>query len=334
MALGAVAQTSGTAQLTAAGDGGLAFGTVASTTGTAQIQASAVGSFAQGRVAIGAAGTNAVTASGAGSMAQGNVAATSGSNSIATTGAGSLARGDVSTGGSIVTSSASSNGATAQGYALGAAITASNTGALAGGTAIFAAITASGSGNIAYGQADTGVAIVASGADNCFQFGKGTNNKASSLQVGVNGTGIRLVGDGSTLTTNGEIGTISGLAKIRSNGLNVAIAPTPKAWTIENPTNAENVSGFFTTTALTIASCRAVQRGTTPSVTFSILSGADRSSATTTHVSAEPTTSTTTGDSITVDVAAIPANTFVWLTTSAQSGTSTELNVTIMVYPT
>lgn len=102
---------------------------------------------------------------------------------------------------------------------------------------------------------------------------------------------------------------------------------------IATPGGAENVTLFFTAEAVTVAKLAAVLLGSaTPSVTWSIKFAADRSAAGTEVITGgTTTTSTTTGDVITsFTVAAIPANSWVWLVTTAQSGTVTQLHVSMI----
>lgn len=106
----------------------------------------------------------------------------------------------------------------------------------------------------------------------------------------------------------------------------------PKSLTVEAPTNTENISMFFAEQPWTLKEIRSVLRGSsTPSVTFSIRYGTDRSAAGTEIVTSGITvTSTTTGVATTSFTnGTIPAGNFVWLTTSAQSGTVNELSVTL-----
>lgn len=101
---------------------------------------------------------------------------------------------------------------------------------------------------------------------------------------------------------------------------------------IENPTSAENVGLFYTPEALTVQQIVAVLRGSsTPSVTWTIKYAATRNAAGTEVVTGGTvTTSVTSGSVVTsFNNASIPAGSFVWLETTAQSGTVTELDVTL-----
>lgn len=93
--------------------------------------------------------------------------------------------------------------------------------------------------------------------------------------------------------------------------------------TVENPTASENMSFFRTPVAITVTDVTAVLVGSsTPSVTYQISFGTDRTSATNVYTAGQTVTSTTTGTAASgVNDATIPAGSFVWITTSAQSGT-------------
>lgn len=104
-----------------------------------------------------------------------------------------------------------------------------------------------------------------------------------------------------------------------------------KGITIPNPTNSEDISLFFMNRAITITEMRAVVRGTTPSVTWTIRHASDRSAAGTEVVTGgTTTTSETSGSDVTVfNDATIPADSFTWFETSATSGTVDEIHLTI-----
>ena len=106
----------------------------------------------------------------------------------------------------------------------------------------------------------------------------------------------------------------------------------PKALTIINPTSSEDVVLFFTTTSITFSQIRSTVMGTSPSITFSIRYGTDISAAGTEVVTGGITcTNTTTGVSTTsFNNATVPINNFVWLITTAASGTVTQLAVSLL----
>lgn len=108
------------------------------------------------------------------------------------------------------------------------------------------------------------------------------------------------------------------------DGLLLSLTGESKSIIIENPTAAENISYFYTDVAVTVSRLMAVLVGSaTPSVTWTIRFGPDRSGVGTEIVTGGTvTTSITTGSDVTVlDEPAIPAGSHVWVETTAQSGT-------------
>lgn len=102
---------------------------------------------------------------------------------------------------------------------------------------------------------------------------------------------------------------------------------------MESPDDSEDISIAFTNRAITITEMRAVLVGSaTPSVTWTIRHGSDRSAAGNEVVTGgTATTATTSGDDVTsFDDATIPADSHIWLETTAQSGTVNQLHVTII----
>jgi hypothetical protein len=109
-----------------------------------------------------------------------------------------------------------------------------------------------------------------------------------------------------------------------------------KAITVESPTASERIPLGFVDTQTTMTRMVAVVSGIGgPSVTWTIRFGADASGVGTELVTGgTTTTSTTTGsDVIALTVTNIPAERFLWLETTAQSGTVATLAVTIFGYP-
>jgi len=108
-------------------------------------------------------------------------------------------------------------------------------------------------------------------------------------------------------------------------------ATLTKSVTAEDPTASENISMFYTNVAITVTQITSVIQGTT-SVTFDIEHGTSRATATGTGVIGTDVVcnSSTTGvvtTTFTDDT--IPADSFVWLSTSAISGTPDEFHVTV-----
>lgn len=103
-----------------------------------------------------------------------------------------------------------------------------------------------------------------------------------------------------------------------------------KAILIEEPTATEDLTLFYTNVAITIQEIRAVSTGTTPSTTYQIkTSSLDRGGAGTNVTSSGTTTSTSLGDTASVTTAAVPSGSWVWLESTAASGTNVTLSINI-----
>jgi len=135
---------------------------------------------------------------------------------------------------------------------------------------------------------------------------------------------------GSTLASVDGSGNISA-NNITGGGTNLE-TEFSKSITIESPTASEDISIFETGKAITITEIRAVIRGSsTPDVTWTIRHNTDRSAAGNEVVTGGTTTSsTTTGDTVTTfNDADVPANSWLWVETTATSGTVDELILTV-----
>lgn len=99
-----------------------------------------------------------------------------------------------------------------------------------------------------------------------------------------------------------------------------------KSITVEVPTASEDISWFFTNRAVTVTEIRAVlvQSAASPSVTWTVRHGTDRSAAGAEVVTGGTTTTDeTTGDDVTsFDDATIVADSHVWVKTTASSNTA------------
>ena len=137
---------------------------------------------------------------------------------------------------------------------------------------------------------------------------------------------------GDIHTENGKVWRWNGSSwiNITSTGYTGSGGTTLKSLTVYDPTSSENIALFFTTSALTLSKVAAVLTGSnSPSINYSIKSGSDRSSASETNVNSTTVTSTTTGTNATIADSTISANSWVWLETSAASGTVSSLTVTL-----
>lgn len=102
-----------------------------------------------------------------------------------------------------------------------------------------------------------------------------------------------------------------------------------KTITVEAPTSTENITIFRTDVAITVVEVIAVSRGTSPSTTYQLKHGTDRSAAGSDLTVSAATTSTTTGNIATLSVSSIAADSWVWLLTTAATGTNVVLTVDI-----
>jgi hypothetical protein len=118
----------------------------------------------------------------------------------------------------------------------------------------------------------------------------------------------------------------------RPSAINGEFVPTyVKTIGIETPSSSENIALFFTDDAITITQVNDVCRGTTPSVTWNIAHATTRNNGTPNELfsSDRVTTSLTGAETTTFNDATIPAGSWVWLTTSATSGTVDEFTVSL-----
>jgi hypothetical protein len=117
------------------------------------------------------------------------------------------------------------------------------------------------------------------------------------------------------------------------SAVSIGLVKDTRAITVAYPTASEDQDFFFTESAITISKMVAVLNNgaATPSVTWTIKHATDRSAAGAEVVTGgTTTTSISTGSVIiTFNDATIPANSFVWLETTAQSGTVPSLSVSL-----
>lgn len=108
--------------------------------------------------------------------------------------------------------------------------------------------------------------------------------------------------------------------------------PESKTIVIESPSATEDITFFFLDAATTITKMRAVLVGSsTPSVTWTIRHGTDRSAAGAEVVTGGTTTTEVTAglDITAFDDATVVANSHVWLETTAQSGVVEQMAITL-----
>ena len=104
-----------------------------------------------------------------------------------------------------------------------------------------------------------------------------------------------------------------------------------KTVTIIGPAANDNVTMFWTNTAITIANVTSVVSGTSPQVNFTLYTGANRDGASNTVIQANIACSNvTTGVSTTsFSNNTIAANTYVWVHVLTTSGTVNDFHLTL-----
>lgn len=102
-----------------------------------------------------------------------------------------------------------------------------------------------------------------------------------------------------------------------------------KTFTLQDPTATDDITIFRTDVDITVQEVIACSTGTTPSTTYQLKHDTDRSAVGNNLTTSAATTSTTTGDVATLSDATIPANSWVWIETSAASGTDVYLSIDI-----
>lgn len=197
----------------------------------------------------------------------------------------------------------------------------------------------------------TGNLPVTNLADDSISLGKLSNQTGPTFVGRVTGTGaLSALSQANILTTIGDAGadgSTKGVASFNSSDFsassgNISLATTvrtkannfkTKAITIEDPTSSEDITMFFTDDAITVTQLNAVlaNGSSTPSVTWTIRHSTDRSATGNEVVtSGTTTTSISTGSEVSsFNDATIPAGSWVWIETTAQSGTVPELSVSI-----
>jgi hypothetical protein len=116
--------------------------------------------------------------------------------------------------------------------------------------------------------------------------------------------------------------------------INVADGAKPKPTlsktiTVEAPTATEDITVFRTDVAITVQEVIAVSVGTSPSTTYQLKHSTDRNASGNNLTNSGTTTSTTTGNTATLSDATVPANSWIWLETTAATGTNVKLTIDI-----
>lgn len=126
----------------------------------------------------------------------------------------------------------------------------------------------------------------------------------------------------------------NGITNYNSDGtaFNDAALVNTKSVQIQSPTGSENLTLFFTNKAIKLIEIHDVVQGTTPSLTWNIAWGVSRDtqdSKAWVGMLDRVTNSTTGSSTSTFDNSSIPANSWVWLTSSSVSGTVDDFNMTL-----
>ncbi len=151
-----------------------------------------------------------------------------------------------------------------------------------------------------------------------------TNTKLANMATStIKGRVTAATGDPEDLTP----------AQVR-NMLNVADGAKPKPTltktiTLAAPTASDNITIFRTDVAITVVEVIAVSTGTTPSTTYQLKHHPTRSSGGFNLTTSAATTSVDTGNVATLSVPNIAADSWIWLTTTAASGTNVYLTIDI-----
>ena len=113
----------------------------------------------------------------------------------------------------------------------------------------------------------------------------------------------------------GHIKTIDNINIPISNNI------SPKSITIPYPTSNENIIIFYNNSNLVISNVRSIVSGITPNITYSIKSGSNRNISDIIHIANNIVTNTTIGNVATISSNTINNGVWLWLETSALSGT-------------
>ena len=181
-----------------------------------------------------------------------------------------------------------------------------------------------GTGTITLAVADNYLLNTGDVGTGVYDFGGATSFEVPN---GAGGTTVDATGELTIDSTSGTLNFYDGTAER-------TLTPfLSKSIMVESPTATEDLSFFFTKDAITISEMRAVLVGSaTPSVTWTIRHGTDRSAAGAEVVTGGTvTTSTTTGSDVTTfNDATVVADSHVWLETTAQSGTVNSIIITVV----
>ena len=103
-----------------------------------------------------------------------------------------------------------------------------------------------------------------------------------------------------------------------------------KTITIEKPTAGDDITIFRTNVPITVSQVNAVSTGTSPSTTFVLRHSTDRNAAGSLLTTSAVSNSITTGNNMPLSVTAIPAGSWIWMETSAATGSNVVLAIDIL----
>ena len=153
--------------------------------------------------------------------------------------------------------------------------------------------------------------------------------RAEDFLLDVKGVEVFFIYSGSTSgwRVTSTLGAVGPTGYTGSRG---ATGPTrSRSIVIKNPTASENVTAFYTETTISINAIYAVVRGTNPSVRFSVRFSSNRSATGDEVITGGTLVSSTVSMFINgFNIWVIPANSWVWITTTASTN-ATELALTI-----
>ena len=175
---------------------------------------------------------------------------------------------------------------------------------------------------------------------NCFQITK-LSAVAPAAGTDVNALHTNISGEITALTakatpTTSDVLVIEDAADSNNKkkstlaSIKNTVAPIlTKTLTLEAPTASDDITIFKTDRAITVQEVIAVNVGTSPSTTYQLKYNAARNNAGTALTTSSSTTSVVGGNVATLSNASIPADNWVWLETSAASGTNVFLTIDI-----
>ncbi len=158
--------------------------------------------------------------------------------------------------------------------------------------------------------------------DGIISFGYTTNKEVVSVSTPSSGYGHLYAKNDGTVHYINSSAVDYNLTQSKSNS---------KGFFLEAPTSSEAVDMWQTPVDITVTSLKAILRGSSPSVTYNIKFGSNITSATSVFTSDITCTSVTTGcsNSSGFNDATIPAGSFIWIVTTAASGTISSIGFTL-----